>query len=282
MTRCFFMIIFLAFNYLYAQKTLSFFVQDSSSGKPLPFVKIIILNNDKGVYSDISGLVNIKDIRKSDSLFIGHVGYYSKTLSCNDIAKKNRIFLIPKTYQLPEVIVKKSMIKNIEIGYLKKLTLNNNFWRGTKVGSELAVFIKNDFMENVFIKEIIFSVKKSEKNDPLLRIHLYKNVNTKPGKEIFLKNNILIIRKNKRVSLNIEKEYIRLPLNGIFVSIEWLGKYYLNDKLFNDTSIFLNPKLKAVDIKHPTAYVRGWKNEWDSIPLNAIPAIGLIIEKYGK
>jgi hypothetical protein len=271
---------------LIAQKSVSFTVIDSVSKQVVPFLKIIVVGKDKGTYSDEIGFVKINDLSNNDTLYIVDIFYEHKFLQVKALQKNQQIILSPKVFIFNEAIVKPNNIREKEIGYAK-IRSNTNFFNAI-IGNEMAFLIESKKFKIAFIKEIIIKIKNT-KNNPMVKIHLYLNDHGKPGLEIQLKENLITISDKNLLKYNIQNQNIQLPENGIFVSVEWIGKFNQRGVIYNDDSHILNPRINIRSTANSKikgkGYLRNYGN-WQPLLIKSegeeefyIPLYGLIIEE---
>jgi hypothetical protein len=278
----------LVFSNLFPQNTASFFVIDSLSKQAVPFLKIYIAGKDKGTYSDENGFVKINDLLSSDTLFFVDIFYEHKFLPLETLQKNAQILLSPRPFILNEAIIKplKGREKEIEIGY-SKIRPNTNYFNSI-IGSELAFLIEHKNFKPAYIKDIIIKVKKNAKNNSMVKIHLYHNDHGKPGEEIYLKDNLYTLSYKDQIKYNIKSQNIQLPENGVFVSVEWIGKFNVNEKILNDNSYILCPRINIRSTSNKEIKGRGFirhYGNWNPFLIKSyngveefyIPLYGLII-----
>lgn len=266
-------ILLLESELLVSQYMVKFSVIDSITKKEIPFMKIAVESKNIGTYSDENAMVILDDLLMNDSLTFRHISYYEQKIPVNELVGKKVILFAPKIYQIKETIVKSNQYKTLEIGYDSKIS---NATHGTTIkGTELAVLIKSNKLEHARIEEFIFRFKNNATYNPIVRLHFYENNNDKPGKEIYIKNNLITINQSKKMRFNIEKENITMPKNGVFVSMEWIAIYEKNGKIHQDSSFFFEPMIKCrVNSKNSNvkSYYRVWGSWTESM---SYPLFGL-------
>jgi hypothetical protein len=154
----------------------------------------------------------------------------------------------------------------------------------------MAVLIEPIDIQNAYINTIVLKINKNAKNDPMVRVHLYQNEHGIPGEEIYLANNIITIYKKNELKFNIINQYIKLPEKGVFVSMEWIGKFNEKGKIYNDTTSRLNPNIKTQQTNNKKSkgigLVRNY-GKWSQLQSGSrhnevmyyIPLFGLIVEE---
>ena len=264
----------------YAQNTESFSILDSVSKQPIPFVKVIVEDKGKGTYSNEKGIVKLEGLSNNEVLLINHVGYNKMSIQVRNIENQKPILLSQKTYKMDEVIITASKYNEKYVGYAKEKS--NGTWGTAIEGTELCVLVKPKKTNSAFIREIILRTKNHSNNNPLIRVHLYKNDKGKPGEQIILKDNVRRVKDKKLIKFDIEKQHIKLPESGLFVSAEWVGTYDKNRKRIQEDLYGYSLKFKSRrrSIRnYPPAFSRDW-DVWNKAPSGLYPLFGLkIIER---
>jgi len=259
-------------------------VVDSISKVPIPYVIVSINDKNTGTYTDESGNFEFNDLTEDNILVFKHIGYNQKEIKFKNIISNNLIELTPINYLLKEVTVTNKKLKDIEIGF-STLKSNSNFSVG-KIGSEIATLVKNPNFQGKTVKALVIRIKKIKNINSLVRLHIYKNNDGAPGDELFIKNNQIIVNNNikDKIVLDISQSYIKYPVDGFFISLEWLGEIDINNKLSKNT-IVISPKskIRTVDID-PKIFFRTWGIKWSNLgkfptPIGYFqPLFGIIIE----
>ncbi|MEJ2594460.1 MAG: DUF5686 family protein [bacterium] len=104
-TRFFFLLLAILPLFLHAQyKEIKGVVLERSTGAPLAFVNIITPSGI-GTATDIDGKFSIPVKRKENTLNLTYVGYEKLVFEIDDPDKLQKIFMVPKRYELEEVEV---------------------------------------------------------------------------------------------------------------------------------------------------------------------------------
>ncbi|GMV77952.1 MAG: hypothetical protein AMXMBFR79_10850 [Chitinophagaceae bacterium] len=279
-------IIFLYFFSLevYSQTTISGFVIDENTKKGIPYATIINTNTKQGLYTTGSGYFKIAAY-KNDSIYISCVGYNPITISVSYFINNNNssdtFYLIPYTKELEEVIVAPvdwSKYREMNMGYAKlksKLLIS----RGT--GFEYAVYIPNTKILDAYICKLNYKIEKLRLDTVAVRLHLYAvSADNLPSVELLDSNYVEILegKADKVFSFDISKFKIKLPTNGVFVGIEWLGVYNSNTN-----SIFSKQAVEPLvgfnfKKKEQLTYERISNGKWEKSDARKL-SIGSHIEK---
>jgi len=211
---------------LNAQKV-TIVVVDSLTREPISYASASFIETNSGTYTNDYGVLNVDSTH--NFVLISHVGYYSKKLERP--FGDDTIKLRPQIYSLVKIIVKPGKKKTEEIGYIhhKSDFVHNGF-----SGDELAVYFPNRFDNTKSLKElsICFDINRHIKEYlgidfvSVFKINFYskKENSSEPDTSLLIKELVLtsnIIKPATRI--DISNYNIRLPKNGLFVSVEWVG-----------------------------------------------------------
>jgi hypothetical protein len=277
---CLIVFILLIFQDLIAQ----FQIIDSITKKPIPFVIVTLTNKNIGTYSNEDGYFTFNELIKDDSLNFKHIGYTEKKITNSEISNNEPIILSPRIIELKEVLISNKIKKDFEIGHL---TLKSDASFGvTGIGDEIATLIEAPLQQGKIVKSLVFKIKKKKTNS-LVRVHVYTSKNGKPGDEIYIRDNLIVIdNKVKDIfSVDVIKNQIIFPKEGLFVSIEFIGEISDNNRWRKDSRI-ISPlvKVKFVNIDKKNNYMmRFWGKDWfwsenSFKKMDMQPLFGLILE----
>jgi hypothetical protein len=96
------------------------------------------------------------------------------------------------------------------------------------IPQEIIDYIENPDHKEGMVTAILYKLKnKQKKQIGIIKPHLYSVVDKQPGKELLL-DNVPLIRVTQRgnavvVRVDISKYKIKLPPEGLFVGLEYLG-----------------------------------------------------------
>ncbi len=195
-------------------------VKDSISGEPIPFVNIWVENETVGTTSETNGNFSL-DIKEEKVLVFSALGYETKKSS----SKTDLILLKPKVFELNEVVVSNSKnSRTININSFKKGKINVYFGAGIQ---PTIIAKKIEFTEQIqshpFLKEINFLSRCDIDNAKIILRFFDADSEGKPGNDFLDTNIVLEIKKGKKNNrVNLEKDKIRIPEEGLFIAFEWL------------------------------------------------------------
>jgi len=230
----FFFFLFILNVNSYSQFHIKFVVIDSLSKTGIPFATIQNLNEQSGTYTKNDGTGSFEVNKTENNIKVSCLGYQTKivSLKSTNTNSVDTILLIPQIEDLNQVTVVNlnwNDYKEKNIGFANK---KSNLHIVGYPGQEFAVYIPNEKkMTNAIIYEIQCKLKCIKVDSVAFRLHLYSIASdTTPEIELLDSNFIQIIgnQVNDIFAFNISSYKIQLPMNGVYVGFEWLGKYTNN------------------------------------------------------
>lgn len=199
----------------------------------LPITDVLLIIDQNNYYSNLKGEVYLKKTFKDSAICI-HPKYDSRLIT--EVFTKDTIFLSPKPLLLEEIIVSaKPKISTYHLGYydVKERFKNSGLFNEYSI---LATFIPNSY-ESVYIEKVLLSLK-SKKYSESYNVYLFELDSLgKPGK-ILYKQNIIVDSLKEEGVIDISKLKIKLPEKGVFVGLENLKIYDLENKiLFGEVGV---------------------------------------------
>ena len=250
-------IINIHFSYSQSKKLI---ILDSISNLPVKFANINFLNGF-GVFSNENGKLNISDVNVQ-SIDISHVAYESKKIALSKI-NDSIIYLIPKIIKLNEVVIQPNSLKIIKSLNTKPKKHNNyNEMYFSSIGLKLAFKInatenKINLLRSVEIplfKKSTDATKNLYKENPypyktLIKIEILESIDDKPGGNLYDYTKYEIINSDliNDSFVSIFEKNIRIPKDGLFVAVTFIGKVDDNNELIIEMPYSTN--LKHPDIK---------------------------------
>jgi len=247
----------------FAQKTICGKIINSETKGVVDIAQISVKNSSKGVYSNIDGVFKIANINSVDTLVITHISFEKKYISLNQFPTDGVISLIPKVNLLNEVCIKSTSLKEYKLIPRRRLLLNSSY--SGMSGDEVATLVSDSHLEGAYLSSIVILTRKILVDHYYIRVHLYNNKNGMPGKEIVLKDNLYeFIKGSSKSIIDIYESRIVFPKEGLFVSMEYIGKFekgsFIKD---DDMNKGLRPYIITRAIKDgEQAYIRIWDNKW--------------------
>ena len=194
-------------------------VKDSITGKPISYVNIAVENENKGTTSEENGEFALNFKTENRNLIFSALGYEKLKIKAT-LAKE--VKLLPKTFQLDEVIIaKKFETKSIEIGSTKS-NIAQAFDNGPRIDVKYFPYIPK-YKKTKYLKQVAINTDSSIEN-ATIRIHFYTVDDFGFPSEELLKNNFIVkVKKGvKKSYFNISDFNLRIPKKGMFVGFEKL------------------------------------------------------------
>ena len=253
-------------------------VKNPTDQKPIPYVNIWVENENIGVTADENGMFTIAAPADSKLVF-NALGYDDKTIETSKI--DGIVYLIPKVFELKEVIVTNSEITERKVGSFLEENIKNAFANTSNNPLIFARYFPYDtsFQKTPYLKSIKTNVFTHTKKS-IFNLRLYnKNDDGSPGSEL-TNQNILIETKKGKTSpeINITKLNIPFPVNGLFVGLESLiietNKYEMTHLLNppnykpNEKRVHYSPHFNNVILKDGLFTWMYWKGKWEIVSKN--------------
>lgn len=194
-------------------------VTDSLSGKPIPYVNIVVENENIGSTSEEDGSFVVYTSEKSKRLLFSALGFEKKTVPVN-LAKT--VQMQPIEYELEEVLISNRLqTKEVEIGKTNA-AISQAFDYGPRIDTKFFPYLP-EYKKTKFIKQVSI-VTDSKIESARIKIHLYEvGEHGFPGKELIGKELFVTIQKGTRThKIDVSKYNLVMPKNGLFVGFEKL------------------------------------------------------------
>lgn len=230
-------------------------IVDSLSNRPVKFANVNFLNGF-GVFSNENGKINVSDINVT-AIEISHISYESKKV---DFGKTNDsiIFLTPKIIKLNEIFIEKRSLKFDKTIITKpKKHSNYNEMYFTSIGFTLAFKINSIENKINFLRSIELPLFKKSNDETeklhtkklypyktLIKIEILESIDDKPGENLYEYTKYEIINSeliNDSFTSIFEKK-IRIPENGLYVAVTFIGTVDANNLLVVEMPYDINLK----------------------------------------
>jgi len=208
--------------------TVSGYIYDSETKKPLAYVNIGFVEKAVGTVSDESGFFELtyksSKIGVNTILQISSIGYQTKKLAASEfykqLARSNKIYLQPQPYNLDEVLIGNEKRKELTVGSSKTKENSRGYWLNKEaLGGEIATKI-NIKHKNSRLEDLRFQVVKNNSGSIKIRVNIYEEVNGMPGKNVLKANIFHTISKYFGEEIIDLKPYNIVVSDNIIVSIE--------------------------------------------------------------
>lgn len=184
---------------------------DSTTGSPLEYVSIGVVNSSIGTITDHTGSfkLDVSDQPMDAVVRFSMISYKSQTFSINELsAGENNIQLVSAPVKLADVVVKPGKLR--KVGVTSYTRLGN--WGGSQYrkGHEIGTKIKLG-NSNVFIKSLHIRVHRQAFDSSFFRLHIRSIFNNIPDQELLTQNIIFPVTKESGwVAIDLSKHNIIL------------------------------------------------------------------------
>lgn len=198
-------------------------VQDSISKEAIPYVNVIVLNENAGTTANEKGEFILSDTFYGKVIVLSAVGYTSKRIIYSNLIKV--INLQPVVTELKELVVlanKKS--KKQQLGAFRKSDIRSSFANNEYPWSLAKYFPFPDSLRDTpFIETIgIFTESKVNNAKFILKILSCDSAGM-PGTLLYTENIIATVKKgNHTTHVNVGDLMITMPDNGLYIVFECL------------------------------------------------------------
>ncbi|WP_333599011.1 carboxypeptidase-like regulatory domain-containing protein [Flavobacterium sp.] len=194
-------------------------VKDSLTGKPISYVNIAVENENKGTTSEENGEFSINIKGEGRNLIFSALGYEKLKIKAT---RASEVKLIPKTFQLDEVVIAKRFgTKTQEIGSTKN-EIAQAFDNGPRIDVKYFPYVPK-YKKTRYLKQVSIYTDSSIEN-ATIRIHFYTVDDFGfPSDELLEKDFIVTVKKGvKKSYFNVSDFNLKMPKKGMFVGFEKL------------------------------------------------------------
>lgn len=229
----FLVFIFVFCNQLSGQISVKGTIIELSTGKPVDFANIGVVDRAKGTVSDFDGTFKFEldenEINQKDILQISRIGYKTLKFSTQvflEMLKTNQaIGLEPVPYELEGVTVKSSDADKRNVGYQSRSKRLFGFWNDSlALGGEHAskILLRRGPLK---LEDVSFNIIANISDSLLVRVNVYEFENGLPGKNIS-NGNILYTIRQRQGTIAIDLSPYNIVVDSHFViSLELLKIY---------------------------------------------------------
>lgn len=250
MKKLYFVILLLSLDLsVFAQSTITGIVHNSETKDIVPYVNIGIESKATGTISNSDGEFSLKlgeNISESDSVTFSSIGFKTIKYCIDDINKEaNKIYIVPATYELDEVIVTNRPTKSIIIGrnsagsgmlecpFFILSELNSK----DRISREIGMLFKTK--NDCRINSVNFFIKRNNYTNVKFRLTFYSVENDLP-KDIIVNQDIIFDIKDQY------KGWFKVDLEPYLIFIQKRESFVvtltlLEDELNNQRNWFSLP-----------------------------------------
>ena len=235
-------------------------IQDINNKQAIPYVSVIFKDTLTGMYANEKGEFSCS-ISKSVKLTC--IGYKDTVINISN--NPSVVYMKPVIYVLDAIKIMPSN-KEYTFGFFHLPARESVHFVGN-AGCEYALYIPNTENRNLVIKKIVIGAQEHKKlrvNDEdthsVFRVNIYKVKSSHKIGELINTQQLLYgskILKEKTV-LDISHLGLTLPPEGVFVSIEYLGKQISHNNIaYEQTPLnyLLEPSLNVVKKTKELPYI---------------------------
>lgn len=200
-------------------------VTDSKTGELLAYVNIGILYKNMGTISHEDGLfvIDLSSAKETDLLVFSMIGYETIKIEVGKIKEATlTIKMVPKLYQLRDVVVKPKKIKEpLKLGRSKTThtTTGRSGYDSYGYGDEWGIQIFTEG-KKYWVDDIRFHLRFNTVDSVLFRVHLYASNEGLPGENLLLKDTFVkSYKKEHWIICHIEDQNLVIS-QPVFVSFE--------------------------------------------------------------
>nr|WP_298926701.1 carboxypeptidase-like regulatory domain-containing protein [uncultured Allomuricauda sp.] len=229
----FLVFIFVFYNQLNGQISVKGTIIELSTGKPVDFANIGVVDRAKGTVSDFDGTFKFEldenEVNEKDILQISRIGYKTLKFSTKafiEMLKTDQdIGLEPVPYELEGVTVKSSDADKRRVGYQSSSKRLFGFWNDSlALGGEHAskILMRKGPLK---LEDVSFNIIANISDSLLVRVNVYDFENGLPGKNIS-NGNILHTIRQRQGTIAIDLSPYNIVVDSHFViSLELLKIY---------------------------------------------------------
>lgn len=199
-------------------------VLDSITGKPIPYLNILVEGGTIGTSSNEQGKFELNDYNLKKRVVFSGIGYATKRMVLNKNGLNN-VILTPEAIELAEVVLNSNKVEKKRIlGQFKKSKINKFKGGFEKPKIRVRYFAyDSDYEATPFLKKIKFFAI-SDVKEAVLNLRFYKkNEDGSPGDYLYDKNIIITAQRGRKYTeVDLLSLHIRFPENGFFIAFEWL------------------------------------------------------------
>ena len=216
-------IFFLSFSVI-AQYRLKGRIIDAISNEPIGYVAVQNITRNNLFYTGENGEFDFI-AQKKDSINFRIVGYDIFQYVNNNLdTTKLVVKLDPRPVILKEIVIS-NIHKTVELGYHGKR--GGDYLGSEVIGLENAVYISNPDQTEKQILNIKLHLRTNNENI-LFKLHLYAvNLTSFMPEDEITPKDLTYLHNSKDgtlASIDISEFGIQLPVEGIFISFEWIGQ----------------------------------------------------------
>lgn len=204
--------------------------------RAVPHAAVALAGQERGTYADEQGRFTLDGLRPGDSLRVSSVGYRTQIVRVADLGTPPEIRLEEVPVALAEVPIRR------EKGTLRRVGSQRSegpsaFYVSSEGKSEVALLLPGASDSTVtYLTSVGFFVGEGQKPKAPFRVRIYSVKNRQPGDDLLLHSLVTAARRGGWHDVVVWKFNLRVPPEGLFVSMEWL--YGAQKKFFTYNTFY--------------------------------------------
>lgn len=216
------LLLFVSSSLLAQQIKFSGKLADLETNEPIVYANISFLDAKKGISTTQDGVfsMNLDQKYLNSKIHISCLNYKDTIVLARELQNKT-IFLMPKVFELDEVLISKKNTVEIELDKVKRRVTpfhTNNI-------RMIAKYFPNTINNyELYISKIKIYFSKKHSVKAKFRIRIFSvNSNNKPDKDLLVENILVTLNKGQtKVVLDLTNYDIEFPEKGVYVAFEKL------------------------------------------------------------
>lgn len=200
-------------------------VVDSTTGSPLEYVSIGVVNTSIGTITDHTGnfKLDVSDQPMDAVVRFSMISYKQQTFTINELSTgENSIQLVSAPVKLADVVVKPAKLRKVGVTSYTRLG-NWCGWGGSQYRKGHEIGTKIELGNSmVFIKSLHFHIHRQAFDSSFFRLHIRSIYNNTPDQELLTQNIIFPVTKESGwVAIDLSKYNIFLK-GEVALTLEWV------------------------------------------------------------
>lgn len=222
---------------------ISGFVINKETDQLIPFSNIWVENELLGTTSDYNGNFKLNDSLVNRTVIVSAIGYETQKFLLSE--NSNKILLVPKSYEIEEIVIKPVEQEEKEIGKFNESKIEHYYSCGAKPWIAARYFSnKEEYAETPFLSQIeIMTMSYSDSAIFGLRF-LSVNESGEPSDDLL--SEFIIVKPKKgysKTTIDLTEYYLKFPEHGLFIATEF---YVIDKNLYEFERISRKTKEKVI------------------------------------
>ncbi|MDY0199969.1 MAG: carboxypeptidase-like regulatory domain-containing protein [Tenuifilaceae bacterium] len=217
-------------------------VIDKKTDKPISFSNIWVENIYVGTTSDYDGKFIFNDSLINKNIIVSAIGYKTQKLLL--AYTSNRVLLVPKSYEIEEIVIKPIKKKEKTVGKFKESEIEHYYSCGAKPWIAARYYpYQDEYAETSFLSQIEI-MTRSYSDSAIFSLRLLSvNEQGEPSTDLLSENIIVHPKKGySKTTLDLSEYVLKFPENGLFIATEF---YVIDKNLYEYETISRETKEKV-------------------------------------